>query len=128
MQRANEQLWLCIDPDSSQHVFQHTKTCFSLIEMALINPDTKEFEVYAGEVDVDAYAKKAPAALLSILDAYGYEGIAYVQRKYPDNPEMVIAECIFEYWGSTRFHQIFTGSKAACCAFIQRYIKGVDQS
>lgn len=136
MNNINE--WILTDDASQQYVKEisteeipHT---FKLIEMSLINPDIKHFEVYSDEICIDDYLETMRGELKEIIHSYSY----YLDEdeletndknyytsiwKYEDEAYQVMAECIFEYYGSFQAEQIFIGSETDCIKFIQNYIK-----
>ena len=115
-------MWILTDDSSCQYVREvpGADNTFDLIEMSLIDPDTMEHEVYADTVcinDVDAEETQ------SILASFGHGGIDEVIERYGRNSAQIIAECIFEHYGSYRATRLFAGTEAQCVDFIWEYIQ-----
>ena len=113
--------WILTDDDSQQYVRHEHDFVFSLIEMGLVNPDTGEHEVYTDTIDVDDYLETMREELTNILNSFGYDSIEDVEAKYYDSPQ-VMAECIFEYYGSFKADVKFTGTENECTKYIQEYV------
>lgn len=118
--------WKLTDDDSFQHVYHEGGSRFSLIEMQLINPDTCEYEVYSNDLDVQDYISGPnKSELAEIMDAF-YESKEQFNRSYGNCSEteryQIIAECIFEYKGSSDGYSLFRGSEEECREFIKKYI------
>ena len=118
--------WIVIDDDSFQHVKKIRENEFQLIEMSLINPDTKEFIVYTDEINVNEYIKNREE-LIEILEGY-YEtedekDVIQFVMNHTDSPFQIMAECIFEYYGAFQAHTLFKGNEKECREFIENYIK-----
>ena len=71
--------WVCVDADSCQYVKCSFKSeeggeynHYKLIQMDLINPDTKKYEVYFDTLCVDDYLDYMRSELSIILASYGY--------------------------------------------------------
>lgn len=114
--------WSLIDDDSFQYVKFISEDNYSLIEMCLINPDNMTYEVYTNEIDVNGYLECNRGEVIGILNAFGYEDIDDLIDKAEDASQ-IIAECIFEYYGSFEANRIFIGSEGECRSFISKYIK-----
>ena len=131
--------WVCVDADSCQYVKCSFKSeeggeynHYKLIQMDLINPDTKEYEVYFDTLCVDDYLDYMRSELSIILASYGYsdddeedcaEIIERMMEEYGDDVFQVVCECIFEYYGSFQAEVLFTGSEQDCIKFIENYCK-----
>ena len=102
---------------------------YKLIQMDLINPDTKEYEVYFDALCVEDYLDSMRGELSIILSSYGYgdseedctEIIERMMEEYEDDVFQVVCECIFEYYGSLQAEVLFTGSEQDCIKFIENY-------
>lgn len=130
----NINAWVLTDDNSCQYVKKINEDEFQLIEMSLVNPDTKEYIVYTDEIDVDAYLEQNRGEVGEILYSFGYgwpkegevefdsveDSINEVINKY-SNASQIIAECIFEYYSSFQAHTIFKGSGEQCRRFIENY-------
>ena len=130
--------WVCVDADSCQYVKCSFKSeeggeynHYKLIQMDLINPDTKKYEVYFDTLCVEDYLDYMRGELSIILASYGYgedeedcvEIIESMMEEYGDDVFQVICECIFEYYGSFQAEVLFTGSEQDCIKFIKNYCK-----
>ena len=131
--------WVCVDADSCQYVKCSFKSeeggeynHYKLIQMDLINPDTKKYEVYFDTLCVDDYLDYMRSELSIILASYGYsdddeedcaEIIERMMEEYGDDVFQVVCECIFEYYGSFQAEVLFTGSEQDCIKFIEKYCK-----
>ena len=130
--------WVCVDADSCQYVKCSFKSeeggeynHYKLIQMDLINPDTKKYEVYFDTLCVDDYLDYMRSELSIILASYGYgdneedcaEIIERMMEEYGDDVFQVVCECIFEYYGSFQAEVLFTGSEQDCIKFIKNYCK-----
>ena len=130
--------WVCVDADSCQYVKCSFKSDevgeynhYKLIQMDLINPDTKKYEVYFDTLCVDDYLDYMRSELSIILASYGYgddeedcaEIIERMMEEYGDDVFQVVCECIFEYYGSFQAEVLFTGSEQDCIKFIENYCK-----
>lgn len=116
--------WELIDADSHQYIRKAAGTddIFDLIEMSMINPEINEYEVYQDTVCTGEYIAEKQSELLAILDCYGYHSVDEVIKKYKSEAMQVIAECIFEYYGSSEVGKLFVGSEKECTKYIQNYI------
>ena len=127
---------VCVDADSCQYVKCSFKSeeggeynHYKLIQMDLINPDTKEYKVYFDTLCVDDYLESMRGELSMILASYGYgededdcvEIIERMMKEYGDDVFQVVCECIFEYYGSFQAEVLFTGSEQDCIKFIENY-------
>ena len=131
--------WVCVDADSCQYVKCSFKSeeggeynHYKLIQMDLINPDTKKYEVYFDTLCVDDYLDYMRSELSIILASYGYsdddeedcaEIIERMMEEYGNDVFQVVCECIFEYYGSFQAEVLFTGSEQDCIKFIENYCK-----
>ena len=131
--------WVCVDADSCQYVKCSFKSDeggeynhYKLIQMDLINPDTKKYEVYFDTLCVEDYLDYMRSELSIILASYGYsdddeedcaEIIERMMEEYGDDVFQVVCECIFEYYGSFQAEVLFTGSEQDCIKFIENYCK-----
>ena len=130
--------WVCVDADSCQYVKCSFKSeeggeynHYKLIQMDLINLDTKKYEVYFDTLCVDDYLDYMRSELSIILASYGYsddeedcaEIIERMMEEYGDDVFQVVCECIFEYYGSFQAEVLFTGSEQDCIKFIENYCK-----
>ena len=131
--------WVCSDPDTQQWVklFHENKDApennhYKLIEMSLINPETKMYEVYADSLCIEDYLAEMRGELSFILSGFGYgedeEDCAIIIERMieqygEDDVFQVCAECIFEHYGSFQAERLFVGTEKKCEAFIKEYIR-----
>ena len=102
---------------------------YKLIQMDLINPDTKEYKVFVDTLCVDDYLESMRGELSIILASYGYgddeedcaEIIERMMEEYGDDVFQVVCECIFEYYDNFQAEVLFTGSEQDCIKFIENY-------
>ena len=128
--------WVCVDADSCQYVKCSFKSeeggeynHYKLIQMDLINPDTKKYEVYFDTLCVNDYLDYMRSELSLILSSYGYgdseedctEIIERMMEEYGDDVFQVVCECIFEYYDNFQAEVLFTGSEQDCIKFIEKY-------
>lgn len=122
--------WILTDDDSMQYVKKINDTTFHLIEMSLVNPEKNIFEVYEDTIDVNDYFTDMKLELEDILNSYGYYLNPNCKDKYVvedikslgDKTNQIIAECIFEYYGSFQAEKLFTGKENLCKKYIKDYI------
>lgn len=133
MKAINE--WILTDDDSQQYVKEISTEdiphVFKLIEMSLINPEKRTYEVYTDTICIEDYLEIMRGELKEILHSYSYyldEDEPEANSKfynsiwiYKEESYQVMAECIFEYYGSFQGEQVFTGSETKCIKFIQKY-------
>lgn len=119
----NTNNWILTDDDSCQYVKQLSESEFHLIELSLINPKTDEYEVYYDEIDVDDYLDDEREKLISILGGFGYNSIEDVISHYGENANQIMAECIFEHFGSFFGNRVFIGKYDECEKFIKEYLE-----
>lgn len=108
--------WICTDPDFSQYVKQLSQTQFHLIEMRLCSINPPLHEIYEDILDVDDYiyhnGEEGRKELENILNSYGYfyfypiKNHTSIQAIYKEKTYQVMAECIFEYYGSFQASQL----------------------
>lgn len=118
--------WVCTDSDSCQYVkaLDDLPNHFRLIEIGLVNPDTAQYEVYTDDVCVNDYFNDQELVdeLENILRGFGYSSISEAVRNYGDSAPQVIAECIFEHYGSFQAESVFIGREEECRSFVQKWI------
>lgn len=127
--------WILTDDASQQYVRSiNNKDEFDLIEMGLCSRNPDKYEVYTDSIAIiEDYFETMREELQNILEGFGYgikkedgfikDPIEDVFEKYVEDAYQIMAECIFEYYGSFQAEQIFVGSETDCIAFIQNYIK-----
>ena len=88
--------WVQTDASCNQYRKYISDTTFLFKEDRIINPETKETEVYESEIDINDYDEKN---ITSMLASYGYnkelDGY-YYDSELNRVPNEIIAECIFE--------------------------------
>ena len=89
--------WILTDDGSHQHVRTINANTYELIEMQISNPDDHLYEVYTDTICLDDYG---PDEIKGILYTFGYSSIQEIFDEYQINANQIIAECIFEYYGS----------------------------
>lgn len=124
--------WKCVDDDRMQHVRRldcYNGSTFQLIEMGRYGRD--EFEVYADIICINDYLYgEMHDELTMILGGFGYgvtglekdSAIKDVEVTYGDEAKQVMAECIFEWYGSFQAETCFVGTEEECIAFIEKYV------
>jgi len=117
--------WILTDDDCLQHVCQESDTKFHLIELAQYGPNTKRYEVYEDTIDVRDYLDNMTDETISILGYFGYKGLEDVREKYGEAANKIIAECIFEHYGSRHANQLMTGTRAKAEQAIFDFIGGI---
>lgn len=110
--------WVLTDDSCMQYVRRHGALEFELIEYSKVSQDGPMYEVYKDYVDLSDYEQ---AEIEDILKSFGYENIEAVYASYPTRNEanQVIAECIFEHYGSFHAEQL---CEAVPEAFAQKTI------
>lgn len=120
--------WILTDDDSYQHVKEINFHTFKLVEMGLVSHNPELYEVYSDTIDINDYlynnGKEGLLEVQDILKGFGYNSLINLVAQYPSNYKQIIAECIFEHYGSFQANQLaneLTYSKAR--NFIKNYIK-----
>ena len=118
--KNNTSGWILTDDDSRQHVKRINDWTYSLIEMCLISRNPDQFQVYTDTIDL----RNDEGIMSTVLDGFGYAGYFDVVSKYNnDDAPQIVAECIFESYGSFRAEVQFVGSEEECIEYIDNYIK-----
>ena len=115
--------WVLTDDDSRQHVKRINDWTYSLIEMGLISRNPDQFEVYTDTIDLQDDVDLMSSEITGILDGFGYVGYFDVAYQYGQDAPQIVAECIFESYGSFRADVQFVGSEEECIEYIDQYIK-----
>jgi len=116
--------WILTDDSSMQYVrkVEGEEDIFDLIEMCLVgHNDGGIYEVYENTICVDDYLETMRGETVEILNSFGYADIEDVMTQYEDAAQ-VIAECIFEYYGSFQARQVFVGTEQDCNKWITDYV------
>ena len=120
--------WFLTDDDSCQYVKEINPDTFELIEMGLVSHNPELYEVYADTINLNDYfynnGKEGLLEVQNILKGFGYSSLINLIAQYPNNYKQIMAECIFEHYGSFQANQLaneLTYSKAK--EFIKNYIK-----
>jgi len=97
--------WILTDDDCKQYVRRISPRTFELIEYAMVNPEVPLYEIYVDTICLDDYEA---FEIDEVLRGFGYTDIGDVQEKYATRNEanQVIAECIFEHYGSFSAEQL----------------------
>lgn len=109
--------WFLTDPDNHQYIKKINDHTFHLIELNLISHNPEKFEVYEDTIDVYDYlqnnGKEGFEELKNILNSFGYYigdnkdlSLKNIILVYPLIYKQIIAECIFEYYGSFQANQL----------------------
>ena len=113
--------WILTDDDSHQHVRKIDDHTFKLIEIGLTDPDKQLFQVYTDTVCLSDYPE---GEVGQIIRFFGYDSLDHVQKEYGDRANQIIAECIFEHYGSFAAEPLATGLPfEQARSFIEDYIK-----
>lgn len=89
--------WILTDDDSYQHVRIIDSDTFELIELCIITHEPDLYEVYTDTIRLSYYPEEE---INLIIAGFGYSSIQHVNNEYGDKANQVIAECIFEHYGS----------------------------
>lgn len=92
--------WKLTDESCCQYVRRIAPRTFEMIEYSIVSDVEPMCEVYTDIIHLSDYEE---FEILEILAAYGYKSIEDVREKYGgshDAANQVIAECIFEWYGS----------------------------
>ena len=118
--------WIMTDDDSFQHVRYLKNNTYELIEMCLVQHDPEKYEVYTDTICVSDYLDNDDMRkeLEDILYGFGYSGIQHLRNEYCKDSEQIMAECIFEYYGSFQARQEIIDVKSQCIKYIQKFITG----
>lgn len=118
-----ENEWMLADDDSQQYVRRTSKFEFDLIEMCLIRHNPDRYAVYSTDIDVSEwFADENRNKLENIISTFGYDDIDEMKQNYGEEYLQVIAECIFEYYGSVMADTLFEGPEKDCIAYIRNYV------
>ena len=77
---------------------------------------------YLSQFDISDYFELLEDELTGILNGFGYPGIEDVKKEYGSEANQVMAECVFEHYGSFQANKRFEGSMNDCESFIKHYI------
>lgn len=110
--------WALTDDSCMQYVRRRNALEFELIEYGLVSQDGPLCEVYTDIINLGDYER---AEVEDILNGFGYAGVEELHEAYPsrDMANQVIAECIFEHFGSFSVEPL---CKAVSEAFAQQTI------
>ena len=113
------------DDSCLQYVRKNGPVEFSLIELALCAPMIlQKYEVYEDTINVQDYFDTMMDELTSILNSFGYESLEAVREEYGDDSNQIIAECIFEHYGSHQANQLMTGTREEAEQTILDFVGG----
>lgn len=85
--------WVQTDASCNQYRKDISKTVFLFREDRVINPETKETEVYESEINIEDYTEEE---VISNCQVFGYEKDEVLQWLFDGSNYDLIAECIFE--------------------------------
>lgn len=119
---VDESEWIMTDDDSMQHVKRLSETKFKLVEFALTSRDPDSYEVYTDTLDMNDYLTGMKDELEAILKGFGYDSIESVREAYGEEALQVMAECVFEHYGSFQAHKIYVGTETMCRLFVTCYV------
>jgi hypothetical protein len=122
--------WKLTDDASCQYIKRlESNILYELVEILYDNPGQELYGVYTDKVNVDYYIKNLKDELKHILNIFGYESVDEVRNEYRNHykANQIIAECIFEHYGSFQAESIFTGTEEECATFIKDYIKKTNE-
>jgi hypothetical protein len=88
-----EEDWICTDPDRNQYRKNISDKVFLFREDRIINPITKETEMYETEIDLDDYKREQ---IFDYCLFFGYDMIEVDYWLYKGINYDLIAKCIFE--------------------------------
>lgn len=123
--------WVLTDDDSYQWVRRDSETMYSLIEMSRATPaghPQERFEVFKDTLDMQIYFDSMSDELTQILDGFGYKGVDAVKGQYGCAANQVMAECVFEHYGSFQAESLFEGDIEACRKYIGDYVGYAEPS
>jgi len=84
----------------------------------------QKYEVYEDTINVQDYFDGMMDELTSILNSFGYESVEAVQAEYGDDANQIIAECIFEHYGSHQANQLMIGTRSEAERAILDFVGG----
>lgn len=114
--------WILTDDDSYQHVRIIDSETFELIELCIISHVPDLYEVYTDTIRLSYCPDKE---INDILNGFGYSSPLQVREQYGAEANQVIAECVFEHYGSFAIEPLATGLYyEAARDFISEYISG----
>jgi len=120
--------WVSTDDSCFQYVKKISETEYSLIELACYGRDeVQKYEVYEDTIDLQDYFNGKTDELLMVLSGFGYESLEVVRMHYGDEANQVMAECLFEYYGSHEANQIFIGVECEAIVAIMDFISEKGQ-
>lgn len=85
--------WVQTDASCNQYRKDISKTVFLFREDRVINPETKETEVYESEINLEDYTVEE---IISDCRTFGYDKDEVLQWLFDGTNSDLIAECIFE--------------------------------
>ena len=115
-------MWILTDDSSQQYVKKIDDNKFCLIDTELSSfrsDDDATYDVFTDTTCIKDYPLDETEM---ILRTYTYEGIEDVKAQYGEMANQVIAECIFEHYGTFAVEPLFTGSFEDCKKYIEEYI------
>ena len=88
-----EDNWVCTDPSCNQYRKDISAKVFLFKEDRIINPETKEIEVFESEISLDDYTR---TEIFDYCVSFGYNNMQVNEWLCKGINYDLIAECIFE--------------------------------
>ena len=85
--------WVQTDASCNQYRKDISKTVFLFREDRVINPETKETEVYESDINIEDYTEDQ---MIDACSSFGYNKDEVLQWLFNGENTDLIAECIFE--------------------------------
>ena len=115
--------WILTDDSCLQHVRQNGPDEFSLIELKLCLPMILQmYEVYEDTINMQDYFNDMADELLMILGFFGYKSIEEVRNEYGESANQIMAECVFEHYGSFQANRLMAGTREEAEKAIRDFI------
>lgn len=91
--------WMLTDDSCKQYVRRYGPRAYQLIEYSMVSQDGPLYEVYVDDICLANYEN---FEIEDIIKGFGYASMAALYEQYPcrDEANQVVAECIFEHFGS----------------------------
>jgi hypothetical protein len=115
-------MWILTDDGSQQYVWKIGEDKFCLIDTELSSfrsDDDATYDVFTDTVCIQDYPLDE---IKTILRTYSYDGIEDVEAQYGEMANQIIAECIFEHYGTFGIEPLFTGPLDECKKYIEEYV------
>lgn len=93
MEKTKELNWIVTDGSTGQRMKRLSERHFLFEENRVINPETKETELYEGEINLDEFTEEE---MYYYVEPYGYSFEEMKGWITSGKDLNIIAECIFE--------------------------------